>query len=152
MILNKEILELEDRISDADQVNLSISEKGVDWHIDHSLRVINAVCHALKKSVPEDYKWSFNYIRSYIFLIGYIPRGKGRAPKSVVAQGEIHLNDLREQMDKAKVLLKELEDLPANSHFPHPYFGLLNRNMTIKFLRIHTRHHLKIIKDIIGNK
>lgn len=149
MLLKKEIQELEEHLKNADKINLSVSQKGVDWHIDHTLRVINGVGIALKTSNPDTYKWKFNWVRTYIFLIGYIPRGKGRAPKSVVAHEEIQIENLKKNLLSAKEILQEIDTLPSNSNFKHPYFGILNLKMTIKFLRIHTRHHLKIMDDIV---
>lgn len=149
MILKKEILDLEEHLAYSDKTNNAISDKPVAWHIDHSLRVINGICNALKNSNPEEYKWSFNLIKSYILFTGTIPRGKGRAPKSVVAQGKIVKDDLIGQIELAKRQLQEIKDLPPKSYFIHPYFGALKLNTSIKFLVIHTNHHLKIIEDII---
>lgn len=33
--------------------------------------------------------------------------------------------------------------------FKHPYFGNLNVKDAIKMLKLHTRHHIDIINDII---
>jgi hypothetical protein len=46
-------------------------------------------------------------------------------------------------------MLLELEHLDAKSNFMHPYFGQLNLKQTKKFLALHTKHHLKIIDDIL---
>ncbi|HET6245941.1 MAG: hypothetical protein H0V01_06960 [Bacteroidetes bacterium] len=149
MILKKELIELELEIPNSDLLKTSVSTKEVKWHIDHSLKVIIGIANALKNSKPEDFKSSFNLTRTYIFLLGFIPRGKGKAPKSVVAQGEIQHYELIEQLNQAKIILKKMDDFPAKSHFDHPYFGKLNLRQSIAFLEIHTKHHLKIIRDII---
>jgi len=149
MVLKKEILELAQLITFSDKIKTSISDVGADWHIDHSLKVILSAYNALKKSKPENYKWTFNLLKRYIFSKGSIPRGRRKTSKIVVVKNKIHQNNLNEQLLKVKKLLKEIETLPPESHFKHPYFGLLNLKDSLRFLKIHTEHHLKIIRDII---
>jgi len=149
MLLDKEIAELTGLINYSEKLNTAVSEKGIDWHLDHSLKVIIRVSGALKKSDPAKYKWRFNLIRSYIYLTNSVPRGRGKAPKYVVAQGEISKADLYDQLAQAQRSLTEMEDLPAQSNFKHLYFGMLDLRMAKKFLKIHTNHHLKIIRDIL---
>lgn len=150
MSLDKILHLLEQKVSPTDSTNPKISSKGVHWHIDHSLKVINGVVNSLKKSNPENYKWKFNFIRTFILVKGSIPRGKAKAPKSVVSDSTIIITDIENQLKEAKKLILELDSLPKNSNFKHPYFGLLNLRMTIRFLKIHTNHHLKIMDDIVG--
>lgn len=151
MTLDKILYHLEQKVSLSDNTNQKISSKGILWHIDHSLKVINGVVNSLKKSKPEDYQWKFNVTRTFILVKGKIPRGKGKAPKSVVNDSIIVLADIENQLIEAKKLILELGSLPKNSNFNHPYFGVLNLRMTKLFLKIHTRHHLKIISDILNN-
>ena len=143
------MLELAQLITFSDKIKTSISEVGVDWHIDHSLKVILSVYNSLKKSKPENYMWTFNLLRRYIFSHGSIPRRKRKTSKIVVAIDKIHQNNLNAQLLKAKKVLKEIETLPPESHYEHPYFGLLNLKDSLRFMEIHTQHHLKIIRDII---
>jgi hypothetical protein len=150
MLLEKKINDLEQKIDHSDKLATNISEKAVDWHIDHSLKVIIAVVNALQNSDLGNYKWKFNLIRTYIFTVGYIPRGKGKAPKSVLPADHIIKENLLLQFKEAKNQIKIIESLPSKSNFKHPYFGILNLKMTTKFLNIHTKHHLKIINDIIS--
>ena len=153
MFLNEEIEKIEKRIKLEDSMSTSVSQKGVYWHVDHLLKVIISVGRLLKKSAPKDYKWKFNISRLYVFTTGYFPRGVGKAPKITTTEEAITRNDLLEQLDLAKDVLWSIDDLSAKSHFLHQYFGVLDLKGSKKMLKIHTRHHLKIIRDIDkGNK
>jgi len=148
--LENKVKELADMINYADHVNTDVSSTGVDWHIDHSLKVIINSCEALKKSDPSKYKPQDNQIRDRIFKTGFIPRGVAKAPKTVTAIGEIKIEDLQIQLKEARKQIDEIKDLHEDCHYYHPYFGALNLNLAIQFFSIHTNHHLKIIKDIIN--
>lgn len=147
--LNQLVSALENNIVNKDVINTQVSQVAVSWQIDHCLKVIISVCEALNSSNPSDYKWKFNYIRTLVFFKGSVPRGKVKAPKAVQTFGEIHLEDLNSQLDLAKKLIVQIAQLPSKSHFKHPFFGVLNVNQAIKFLNIHTHHHVKIIEDIV---
>jgi hypothetical protein len=146
--LADKIKELESYIPDSGKLNNKVSFTAVAWHIDHSLRVIIGSCKMLQKSTPGEYKWRFNFYRLLIFTAGHFPRGVSRAPKTVVSHEEITKKSLTGLLKMATGLLNEILVLPANSNFSHPYFGVLDVKQTIKFINIHTRHHLKIIRDI----
>jgi len=142
--------ELTPFITRSDKTRTSISDVGVHWHVDHALKVILLVADALKKSNPNNYRPEANLLKLYVFSNGSIPRGKGYAPDFVVASGKIKLQDLREQLAKAKKVIAEIEALPPQSYFEHAYFGPLDLAFSIRFLEIHVEHHLKIIRDIIA--
>lgn len=127
----------------------AVSAASVGWHLDHSLRVIQQVSQALAHSEPTAYRWRFHLARSYVLLRGDFPRGRARAPQSVVPQQEPTVASLRAQVAEARQAWQALRELPRNSWFPHPYFGPLNRSMTERFLVVHTRHHLRIVRDIL---
>jgi hypothetical protein len=80
-----------------------------------------------------------------------IPRGKAKAPAAVMPKSEVTEESLKLQFAKINASINELTMLDKNSNFNHPYFGMLNLSSTIKFLEIHTKHHLKIIEEIIVN-
>jgi hypothetical protein len=143
------IQQLENNLVHSHKENINVSSVNVAWHIDHSLKVLNGISQTALQSDPKDYKWSFNFIRILVFLKGGIPRGKGKAPDSVMPKGAIIQEDLLVQFDKAKVAMEKIKTLSPKQHFKHPFFGVLNAKQTQKLLRIHTQHHLSIIKDII---
>lgn len=149
MKLEQEIKQLEDYIKQTDMINTSVSSKSVGWHIDHSLKVIISICQTLHKSDPANYQWTLNLKRSFFLFIGVFPRGKAKAPKAVMATEEITLKDIKDQLQTAKSLLSSLDQLPENCFFIHPLFGQINRPQTPTFLKMHTYHHIKIIRDIL---
>jgi len=141
--------ELENKIPFSDRLNESVSSATVGWHIEHTLLATNKISHAVIASNPEEYKWKFNKIRTLIFLINRIPRGRGKAPKVAQPQGEITVENLKKNFELTKKKVAELNELSSRKHFDHPYFGKLNLKSTIWFLKIHITHHLKIIDDIL---
>ena len=141
--------DLENKIAHQNTFNEKVSKSNVAWHIDHSLKVILAVTEALKKSNPSEYQWKFNLKRQFVYTTGYMPRGVGKAPKAVQSFDEITKESIEQQLKRVAIALEELKQLDKNSHFPHPYFGSLNLKPTLRFLALHTHHHLKIIDDIL---
>ena len=143
------ISELESHIADFDKSNPKISNSTVGWQVDHSLIMVNVIIDQLKKSNPNNYRWRFNKLRMVFKIVNKFPRGKVRAPKSVQPVGIASVEELRTKVILTKKNLADLESLPADSYFTHPIFGELNLKQTIWFLRLHTKHHLKIIQDIV---
>jgi hypothetical protein len=141
--------ELANYIADYNQFNHAISEASVGWHIEHSLLVIKQVTATVAQSEPKLYKSKFNLSRFFVFLLKTIPRGKAKAPKVVIPVDEITLETLQESLKNTYQAITYLKDCEANQYFMHPFFGQLNKKQTIKFLEIHTEHHLKIIRDIL---
>ncbi len=128
----------------------TISQRDVRWQLDHSLIVLIGILEALSKSDPKDCKLSFNRSRFMVFnVLGYIPRGQGKAPKVVQPNHKASLEELKAKAETARNWLKQAADWPAQANFKHPFFGLLDKKLTLKFLKIHTEHHLKIVRDIL---
>lgn len=149
MDLHNLLYKLESNIDNFEIENTSVSKSTIGWQIDHTLRVVNGVITQVKISNPDEYKSSFNFKRFVVFSINKIPRGKARAPKSVQATGIINKSELISQIEIAKKLVSEVYNFNEKSNFKHHYFGVLNLKQCIKFLEIHTNHHLKIIDDVL---
>jgi hypothetical protein len=141
--------ELANYIADYNQSNQAISEVSVGWHIEHSLLVIKQITATVAQSEPKLYKSKFNVKRFFFFLTKTIPRGKAQAPKVVIPVEEITVDSLQESLKNTYLAITYLKDCEENQYFMHPFFGQLNKKQTIKFLAIHTEHHLKIIRDIL---
>jgi hypothetical protein len=148
--LTGKINELGHYISYADRENPDVSSKGIDWHLDHSLKVIIKAYEDLQSSDPETYIKNTNASRIRFFSAGYFPRGIAQAAKSVMPPDEIKIQDIYSQINEAKLGLAEINTLDKRCYFNHPYFGPLHVELAIEFFIIHTEHHLKIIREILS--
>lgn len=151
-LLHAQLNEMKQYISEKDTVNHAVSSAPVDWHLSHSLKVINNIITTLESSDPKEFNKEFSFWRVLIFLTRKIPRGKARSPKVVLPPEKITAQDLEKEWTRAKQNVSLINSFPRRAHFKHPYFKHLDRNQTKKFLEIHTEHHLKIIRDILSKK
>ncbi|MFY7987666.1 MAG: DUF1569 domain-containing protein [Flavobacterium sp.] len=148
--LNKLIDQLQSDIASFDKVNLAVSSGSVGWHIAHSLKTIDQIVMACKHSNPSEYQWHFNFKRFlFLSIAKKFPRGKARAPKIVRPEGDISQETLTLSLENVRENLMNWDSFDKKVHFPHPYFGVLNKKETENFLVLHTKHHLMIIKDIL---
>jgi len=149
--LSEYLDKIESNIPKFEEKNLKVSMSTIGWQIDHSLKVINNVAKALETSDPELYKNNFSFLGKVFLTLGYFPRGKGKAPKHVIPPEIIIEKDLIAQVKEAKSNIKMLANLDKDSFFNHPLFGNINSKRVYRFLEVHTKHHLKIIDDILSN-
>ena len=147
--LSKRLNELETKISKSESLNLAVSKSSVGWHIEHTLLVVNATIDALKKSDPNKYKRKFNFPKILVFTINKIPRGRAQSPRWLQPTNNSTVEVLKNHFNITKGKLAELQILKANNYIEHPVFGKLNLKPSIRFLEIHTKHHIDIIRDII---
>jgi len=140
---------LESHIENREVSNPKISKANVAWHIDHSLKVINNVIIALQNSDPKTYKNNLSFLGRIILLIGSFPRGRAKAPKTVIPPKVILEEDIITQFKAVKKNIKLIDTLDKNAYFKHPIFGNINKAKIYRFIELHTKHHLKIIDDIL---
>jgi hypothetical protein len=143
------LLQLESHIPNLEKINTRVSNSTVGWQIDHCLLVINGVINQVEISNPTEFQPKWNFNKFMVFTTGKIPRGKARAPKIVTPVEVATADELNSKIEFAKKNLLKLATFSKNSFFKHPYFNDLNTKQTEKFLAIHTKHHLKIIEDIL---
>ncbi|WP_396211896.1 DUF1569 domain-containing protein [Flavobacterium sp.] len=142
------ISQLESKIPFYEKTNPSVSNATVGWQIEHSLKTIYQIVLVVKNSNPQEYQWKFNKSKLFISILGFIPRGKAKAPKVVLPDDTISEESLLLSLQKVKSALQEWDSFDKNAYFPHPFFGNLNKKSTMWFLKLHTNHHLKIVNDI----
>jgi len=149
MFLEKEIQQIRSYLEEIDINKTSISSSSVGWHLDHALRTIYAIIKALQRADPSLYKWEFNLGRVFILTFKFIPRGTAIAPKNLVSQSNVNKERILVLLNKTEASLARLTELDPNSYFIHADAGTLKLDAAKKFMLIHTRHHLKIIQDIL---
>ncbi len=141
--------ELDSKINVQERVSEKVSASFVGWHIEHALLTIDIITEALAHSNPDKFKRRFSLAAGYVFTTGKIPRGRAQAPDSIRPKNNFDAASLKEHIYITNEKIKVLETLTRNHHFEHPFFGELNLKPAMKFLFIHTKHHLHIINDII---
>jgi len=148
--LDDELLEIEAYFTKKEVQNAVVSQANFAWHLDHILKTINSITENLVASNPEEYDSKFNIQRILVHTSGTIPRGAAQSPQSVTPPDTILLDSLGIQWEQAWKSMEKISGLDENAFFAHPVFDHLDRDQTRRFLEIHTNHHLKIIKDILG--
>lgn len=147
--MNEQLDKIDSHIKNSKLLNMHVSKADIDWHLDHILKVIKSVYKALEASEPEQFKGDINAVRVAVFISGKIPRGVGRAPGQVMPTEATSTESLLNQLDEVRQLVDKFDILPEKAFFKHPVFGNLNKKQSMRFLEIHTSHHLHIIKDIV---
>lgn len=148
-IFKPQLIEIENYIPQRDSINPEVSKADIAWHLDHMLKTVNEISKVLKASNPNDFKSSLNAPRTMSLTFGYIPRGAAQSPEIVRPPEVILTKDIISQLQKAEQNIKVLNSLDENTYFEHPVFGIINKEMAIRFIQVHTNHHLKIIEDIL---
>lgn len=83
-----------------------------------------------------------------ILLTGWIPRGKAQAPERVLPHETSDPDAIRAALAEARRLAAGPRPARGGKRFLHPALGPMNARQWLRFARIHTRHHLKIVRDI----
>ena len=147
--LDSYLMELESFIEQRDAINTEVSQADVAWHLDHMLKTINQIYIAVERSDPGNFDSSFSMIRTASLSLNYIPRGRAQSPESVRPPDNILTEDIHNQLEEARQNARKFPELDKGAYFDHPVFGHLKRSQSMRFLQVHTNHHLKIIKDIL---
>lgn len=140
---------LESDVTHSELYQESVSSSEVAWHIDHSLLVITKIVNALRNSDPAIYTWSYKPMRWMVLTIRHIPRGRGKSPAAVRPKRAKTHNQLLLAIEDTRAILAHLDSLSSKHYFNHPYFGHLRLRQAVRFIEIHTEHHLSIIADIV---
>lgn len=88
-----------------------------------------------------------------MFLFGFIPRGKGKAPEVYFPAPDVERASVRKNIADSRSgmswVAQNIHHIGvATGRLDHPILGALNARQWLRFIRIHTAHHLRIIDDI----
>lgn len=144
-----QLQKIESLLSKIDVTNEKVSKASVGWHLEHLLLILNSSLKGLTVTNPKDYNPKFS-LKKFVFLnFGMIPRGKIRAPKQFIPLEVPTQQSVLKLINLAKERLKAVENLPEKSFITHPFLGDFDRKTTLRFLWLHSNHHLKIVDDIL---
>jgi len=129
----------------------AISGWSIGEQVDHVLKVLDRSLGLLLTS-DEALPKGINLAGRLLLAVRRLPRGVGKSP-AALRGAERPAGELRAQLDRIAPLLDRVRDdaerfaRPAPV-YPHPYFGGLTAAQAIRFLAVHTDHHLRIVADI----
>lgn len=134
---------------DSREVSMRVPQSAwcVAEHLDHTLKVTNSTLRILLKPELPVLPKGINFIGRMVLLTGWIPRGRGRSPEKLRgAPATMHqLQALLDQLDELIERIAAEPPRKASAVFRHPFFGGLTYAQSLRFLAIHTEHHLRII-------
>ncbi|MNK19055.1 hypothetical protein D3C87_372730 [compost metagenome] len=146
-----QLQKIESLLSKIDVTNAKLSKASVGWHLEHLLLILNSSLKGLTMTNPNDYNPKFS-LKKFVFLnFGLIPRGKIRAPKQFFPLEIPTKESISKLLNLAKERLQSVESLPEKSFITHPFLGDFDKKTTLRFLWLHSNHHLKIVEDILKN-
>lgn len=143
----------------------SVSSWSVAQQVDHTLRAARSMLAAAGSLAPEGAasaearaaRARLNMPGRMVLWLGRIPRGRGRAPPEVLpgddptreASGAL-LVEVRTRLEALVPRLQDLAHWPGA--LPHPALGRFAARHWMRFARIHTRHHLALVDDILRSR
>ena len=118
-------------------------------HVHHCCLVVALIVQGLEKSTPPAPRSVPTVAKIAVFASGKIPRGRVKtSPKSTPPPSGTR-EELLTLIDETAKHLAHAAGLGAGTWIKHPVLGALRRDDALKFIRIHNRHHLRIVADIL---
>ncbi len=131
-----------------------ISAWSVADQLDHIARATQAMAGAIEEALQPEAPGGgrLSLVGRAVLFTGWIPRGAGKAPQGTRPEtgsreqlGSL-LTESRRALDRLESRLPEIDG--ARGRVNHFAFGDLTPRQWLRVIEIHTRHHLKIIRDI----
>lgn len=132
-------------------VDVSVSGWSPAEHLDHLLKVCNAILGRVREENPPAEPRAISLLGRVILACGWIPRGRAKAPARVfgarasVAELEAALAKLEANVNGIAPPMVALQ----RPIVPHPVFGGLTPSQALRFIVIHNAHHFRIVDEIL---
>lgn len=138
-------------VPECDAIAPSVSGWSVGEHIHHCCLSMIGISKSLRKSTPPAPRARPSLPRSVVLVMGFIPRGRAKSPSFVVPKPSMPQPELVALLDQSRALLTDASTLDRGTWFTHPFLGTMRRDQAFKFVLVHNRHHLRIVKDILAS-
>jgi hypothetical protein len=134
----------------------TVSGWSVGEHLHHTTLVNTAILRQMQQWLTGDLETrqgTPNMAGRLVLWLGRLPRGRGRSPAAFVPERTVEVVDaFRESQAHLEALGPDLDALrQCSGGLPHPALGVLAAPQWLRFARIHSEHHLAIIRDILAH-
>lgn len=128
-------------------------------HLHHVADINRRVLDQLlsdRASASDDTEAGRLNLAGYVLLtLGRLPRGRGQSPRAFRPPDTVDPDALKERVRANRAQLDQLADRldtlqQVDWRAPHPVLGDLDPSEWLRFARIHTGHHHRIIRDIMA--
>lgn len=119
-------------------------------HVHHCCLVMASIVNGLEKSTPPAPRTVPPVARLAVFTTGKIPRGRAKTSPRGIPPPSGTREELLALIDESVKHLNHAATLAPDTWITHPILGPLRRDDALKFIRIHNRHHLRIVADILS--
>ena len=136
-------------VARAEQGASTVSKWTVGEHVHHCCLAMIGIVRTLERSTQPPPPSRKSIPRSIVFLLERIPRGRARSPQPVIPQPAVAPEKLLALIDESAREIGRAHAFDRGAWMRHPLFGPLHRDDALKFARIHNRHHLRIVRDIL---
>lgn len=134
-------------VPQADTMNKAVSGWSVGEHLEHICTVAAGFAVVLISGRGPKFEATMPDARNMVLVDGHIPRGKIKAPPVASPKGIESAPAYARMLNKTLARLKSAALQPEDRTADHPLLGTFNRNEVLRFLVVHTAHHLSIIDD-----
>jgi len=119
---------------------------------DLALRNVAALVRGRGRMIVEE--GGPNALAVQVLREGSYPRGESEAPRMVRPGDEVEPEFLTQEMELNREALARTRDLldsipAAAGRIPHQHLGELSAAEWLRFARLHARHHLQIVEDLV---
>lgn len=131
----------------ANATNRSVSGWSVGEHLEHVCTVAAGFAVVLITGRGPAFTARMPEHRDMVLVDGHIPRGKIKAPPVAAPKGVESAEAYTRMLDRTHARLKSAAEQPGQRTADHPLLGTMTRNEVLRFVAVHTAHHLAIIDD-----
>jgi len=127
-----------------------VSSWSIGMHVQHCVLAAVGICRVLESSrAPPPRTWR-TLVGRFVLWRGRLPRRRATAPPVTVPEVELSSTQLEALLGGAASVLEQARALPADSWFGHFALGTLRRDEALRFIDVHTNHHLRIVAEILA--
>ncbi len=130
---------------------VGVSSWSISQQLDHILKVAKSTLQVIVAGKALDNVKPINLKGRLVLAVGFIPRGFAKAPERLYGVATSS-NELLALLEDVRALLERIGEPAFEAKeiavVRHPIFRGLTPEQTLRFVVVHTRHHLKIVRDI----